>query len=149
MKRGRLSSCLAVAVVMTATALTSCKDDADPVVILVTTPSEDLIPGSKVDYEIVTWSLKGTIKTVTVTTSDEMRGRKDDGVITVGKPSWKGHYELNIPEELDRDELRIDVYFLSEDSLGAEATYHYYHTVKKPIPPSDNPPGGEASQDGE
>lgn len=133
---------------MTAAALVSCKDDADPVVILVSTPSGDLLPGSKVDYEIVTWSIKGTVETVTVTTSDEMRGRREDGVITVGKTSWKGHYELNIPEELDRDELRIDVYFLSEDSLGAEATYHYYHTIKKVIPPQnppeeENPPGGE------
>lgn len=134
---------------MTAAALTSCKDDADPVVILVTTPSGELLPGSKVDYEIVTWSLKGTVKSVTVTTSDEMRGRREDGVITVGKASWKGHYELSIPEELDRDELRIDVYFLSEDSVGAEATYHYYHTIKKVIPPSDNPPGGEDPPGGE
>ena len=125
---------IAAAVILAAAAITSCKDDADPVVILVSTTSADVPPGSKIDYEIVTWSEKGTIESVTVTTSDEERGRRDDGVVPVGKTSWKGHYELSIPEEIGREELRIDVYFLSVDSNGAEATYHLFHTIKKPAP---------------
>ena len=127
----------AAAVILAAAAFTSCEDDADPVVILVSTQSSDVPPGSKIDYEIVTWSVKGTIESVTVTTSDEERGRRDDGVIPVDKASWKGHYELNIPSEITRDELRIDVYFLSVDSDGAEATYHCYHTIKKAAPPEE------------
>lgn len=125
------------AAALAAVVFASCKEKEDPVVILASTNSYMVYPGAKIDYDIVAWSTKSSLESISIVASDEENGRRGVGTIPVGKASYKGNFEFQVPETIAHDELRIDLYFTAADGTGNEATWHLYNFVKKETAPEE------------